>query len=392
MNKPLTSPRFVVLLGVLIALPALGTDLYVPALPALAQALGADANAAQATLTTYFVGLAIGQLLWGPLSDRYGRKPVLYTGLCITLSASALAAMAESVASVAGLRLAQGLGMSSGQLIGRTIVRDVYAHEQAAKLLASMTLVFSLVPMAAPVIGALLTRVGGWPSVFAAMAAVVALLIVSSRALGETAPAERRSVHPGAIARTFAGMLADRRFLSPFLIVVCAQSAILAWVSNSALTLVRGFGVTAVAYAFMFAFVMLGQSAGAWASSRLVVRFGIPRLLEAGSLLMLGAGAAAALFAWAGVQHWAALVVPFMLVLFGTALIVPNATAAALTPFPGSAGAASSLIGVLGFAAGALISTLLGALFDGTARPMASVAALAGAGAFLFERRLRGKA
>src|SRR5690606_28426922 len=138
--------------------------------------------------------------------------------------------------------------------------------------------------------------------------------------------------------------------------------------------------------------VMLGQSAGAWASSRLVVRLGIARLVRAGVLLMLGGGAAGALFAWADLQHWAAVVVPFMLVLFGTALIVPNATAAALTPFPGSAGAASSLIGVLGFAAGALISTLLGFMFDGTARPITSVAMLAGVGAFLSERRLRGKA
>jgi DHA1 family bicyclomycin/chloramphenicol resistance-like MFS transporter len=143
----------------------------------------------------------------------------------------------------------------------------------------------------------------------------------------------------------------------------------------------------------MFALVMLGQISGAWASSRRVVRLGIPRLLRLGALLMLVSGLAAAALAWAGAGHWLAVVLPFMVLLFGTALIVPNATAAALTPFPASAGAASSVIGALGFTVGAVISTLLGAAFDGSARPMASVAALAGIGAFAAERwLLRGKA
>jgi DHA1 family bicyclomycin/chloramphenicol resistance-like MFS transporter len=393
LNKQGSSLWFTVLLGVLIALPALGTDLYVPALPLLAQALGADADAGQLTLTTYFVGLAAGQLLWGPLSDRFGRKPVLLTGLLVMLLSSILGYFLTSIAALAGVRLLQGLGMSSGALIGRTIVRDLHSHEQAARMLASMTIVFSVVPMAAPVAGALLAGAAGWPSVFAAMAAVAFVLLLSLTLLRETAPAERRSVRPAALARTFAAILGDRRFLSPFALVFCSHMGILAWVSNSAFTLVRGLGVTTVAYGLMFALVMLGQISGAWASSRLVVRLGIPRLLRLGALLMLVSGAAAAALAWAGAGHWLAVVLPFMVLLFGTALIVPNATAAALTPFPASAGAASSVIGALGFTVGALISTLLGAAFDGSARPMASVAALAGIGAFAAERwLLRGKA
>jgi DHA1 family bicyclomycin/chloramphenicol resistance-like MFS transporter len=393
LNKQDSSLWFTVLLGVLIALPALGTDLYVPALPVLAQALGADADAGQLTLTTYFVGLAAGQLLWGPLSDRFGRKPVLLTGLLIMLASSLIGFFLTSIASVAAVRLAQGLGMSSGALIGRTIVRDLHSHEQAARMLASMTIVFSVVPMAAPVAGALLAGSAGWPSVFAAMAGVAFLLLLSLRTLEETAPAARRSVRPGALARTFAAILGDRRFLAPFALVFCAHMGILAWVSNSAFTLVRGLGVTTFAYGLMFALVMLGQITGAWASSRLVVRLGIARLLRLGALLMLVSGGAAAVLAWSGAGHWLAVTLPFMVLLFGTALIVPNATAAALTPFPASAGAASSIIGALGFTVGAIISTVLGAAFDGTAQPMATVAAAAGIGAFLAERfLLRGKA
>jgi len=393
LNNKDTSLRLTVLLGVLIALPALGTDLYIPALPEIARSLGASVPAAQFTLTTYFIGLAAGQLLWGPLSDRYGRKPVLLAGLLVTLAASLIGTLAESVAMLAVVRFAQGLGMSSGALIGRAIVRDLHAHEQAARLLARMTIVFSVVPLAAPITGALLTGALGWHAVLLGVAVVAVVLLASLGGLPETAPAERRSAHPSDIARTFLGILRDRRFVAPLLLVLCAQIGVLSWISSSAFTLVRGLGVSTVTYGLMFALVMLGQISGAWAASRLVVRLGIARLLRLGAIIMCGAGVAAAALAWLGIGHWLAVVLPFMVLLFGTALIVPSAVAAALSPFPQSAGSATSLLGAIAFAAGAIISTALGAAFDGTARPMAAVAALAGIGALFFERRLaRGKA
>ena len=378
----------------LIALPALGTDLFVPSLPALARALQVEVAAAQLTITTYFFGLAAGQLLWGPLSDRFGRKPVLLAALALMLVSSLAAAFMASVAAVTAARLIQGLAMSSGAVIVRSIVRDLYAHEQAARLLATVTIVFSIVPIAAPLAGALLVGGGGWQAVFWCLAAAAALLLAwTGFGLAETAPAERRSMHPVALGRTFAAILGDRRFVAPFLLILCSHIGILAWVSNSAFTLVSGLGVTVTAYSLMFAAVMCGQIGGAWSSRRLVPRLGIARLLRSGSAAMLAGGAGAAVLAWLGVAHWLAVVVPFFVFLFGTALVVPNATASALSPFPGAAGSASSLIGAIGFTAGALVSSLLGAAFDGSARPMASVAALAGAAAFTFEwLLLRGKA
>ena len=389
MNKPETSLRLTVLLGVLIALPALGTDLFVPALPLLAQALAVEAGAAQFTLTTFFIGLAAGMLLWGPLSDRYGRKPVMCAGLIAMLVASLAAAFVDSVEAVAGARLVQGLAMASGAVIARTVARDLHAHEQAARLLATMTVVFSVVPIAAPLLGATIAGEAGWRAVFWCFAAVAAVLVIAVLGvLHETAPSERSSLHPGDIARTFRTMLGERRFVVPFLLILCAHLGILAWVSSSAFVLVRGFGVSTMGYGLAFAAVMLGQIAGAWASRSLVLRFGMARLIGVGAALALAAGAAAAALAWAGVGHWAAVVLPFLVFVFGTALIVPNATAAALSPFPGAAGAASSLMGAVGFTIGALVSTGLGLAFDGTARPMASVAAFAGAAAFLIYRML----
>jgi DHA1 family bicyclomycin/chloramphenicol resistance-like MFS transporter len=387
LNPQETPRRLTVLLGVLIALPALGTDLFVPALPVLAQALAVEVGAAQFTLTTYFIGLAAGMLLWGPLSDRYGRKPVLGAGLATMLAASLAATFVDSVGAVATARLVQGLAMSSGAVIARTVVRDLHAHERAARLLAAMTIVFSIVPIAAPLCGAAIAAGLGWRAIFWCYTALAALLVFAVSAfLHETAPSERRSMHPAHIARTFATILGERRFLGPFLLVLCAHLGILAWVSSSSFVLVRGFGVSTAGYGFAFATVMLGQISGAWASSRLVLRFGMARLIGFGAALTLAAGSIAAALAWAGVAHWAALVLPYLLYLFGTALIVPNATAAALSPFPGAAGAASSLIGAIGFAIGALVSTGLGLAFDGTARPMASVAAFAGVAAFVLHR------
>jgi len=319
---------------------------------------------------------------------------VLCAGLAAMLAASVVAARVDSVGAVAAARLVQGLAMSSGAVIARTVVRDLHAHEQAARLLASMTIVFSIVPIAAPLTGAGIAGHAGWRAIFWCFAAIAALLLVAALAgLRETAPRERSSIHPADIARTFARILGERRFVAPFLLVLCAHLGILAWVSSSAFVLVRGFGLSTVGYGFAFAAVMVGQIAGAWASSRLVLRVGIPQLLRLGAALMLAAGAAAAALAWAGAGYWPAVVLPFLVFLFGTALIVSNATAAALSPFPGSAGAAASLIGATGFTVGALVSAGLGLAFDGTARPMATLGACAGVAAFLLERKLfRGKA
>jgi DHA1 family bicyclomycin/chloramphenicol resistance-like MFS transporter len=182
--------------------------------------------------------------------------------------------------------------------------------------------------------------------------------------------------------------LSDRRFVAPLATMLCAQMGIIAFVSTSSLVMVQALGLTPIAFSVLFATVMLGQMAGGYAGSRLVMRFGIERMVRLGAALAVVAGALLAALAYAGVAHWGAIVVPMLAYIFGCAFIVPNATAAALSPFPRMAGAASSLLGTLPFGLGALVSAALGAAFDGTARPMALAIALAGAGAFAAERML----
>jgi MFS transporter, DHA1 family, multidrug resistance protein len=385
MSLPAVSLWFTLLLGVLIAQTPLGTDSYLPALPVIARAFDAPVGGVQLTLTSFFVGLAVGQLIWGPLSDRFGRKPVLLAGTALSFVAAVACMDATSVGEIVWLRLAQGLGMSSGPVVARSIVRDLYTHEQAARLLARMTIVFSIAPIAAPLIGAQLVVLGSWQAVLGFLAVVAALLFVAiARGLPETAPAAR-STHRLRIVGNLGAILGEPRFRAPFVAMLCAQAGIFAFISSSAFVLVQGAGVSPGRFSLMFACVMLGQISGAWASSRLVMRFGISGMLRLGTQLACAAGLLAAVLAWSGTTHWLAVVLPFMGYMFASALVTPNATAAALSPFQSIAGAASSLIGASQFALGAVISALLGALFDGTPRAMTAVAALGGVGAVAAE-------
>jgi DHA1 family bicyclomycin/chloramphenicol resistance-like MFS transporter len=377
------------LLGVMIGLTALGMDMFLPSVPAIAQAFHAEPGTAQLAVTTYLLGLATGQFAWGPLADRFGRKPVLLTALGLFFASSAACAVADSLAAVVLLRFAQGAGMSSGPVIARSVVRDLAAHEQAAHLLGRMTVVFGFFPVFGPLIGAQVLSFGGWSAVFwfYAAFALVLLAIVALR-FPETAPAERPALSLARIAERYALLLRDRRFIAPLATALCAQMGILAFVASSSLVLVQGLRLTPAAFSVLFAAVMLGQMAGGFIGSRLVLRLGIQRMVRLGTSIALVAGVSLAILVHAGAAHWSAIVLPMLGFILGSALLLPNATAAALTPFPGIAGAASSLLGVLPFALGAIVSALLGAAFDGTARPLSLAVAVAGAGSFACERLL----
>jgi DHA1 family bicyclomycin/chloramphenicol resistance-like MFS transporter len=390
---PQASVPFTLLLGVLIALTALGMDMFLPSVPVIAHAFGAEPGAAQLAVTTYLLGLAIGQLAWGPVSDRFGRKPVLLAGLGLFLISSACGAAAESVQALVLVRFAQGLGMSSGPVIARSIVRDLYAREQAAHLLARMMAVFGIIPVAAPLIGGQAIALSGWPAVFWAYSAIaLALLAAVGFGLGETAPAARPSIAPGRIAASYALLFGDSRFRAALATMVCAQMGVIAFVSSSALAMVQALQLSPTAFSVLFAAVMLGQIAGGLIGSRLLGRLGSVRIVRLGAALAAAGGALLAALAVAGAPHWTAVVLPMVVYLFGCSFIIPNATAAALSPFPHMAGSASSLLGAIPFGLGALLSAGLAAAFDGSTRPMALAIGLFGLCAFASEKLLFRKA
>lgn len=362
-------------------------DLFLPSLPVVAQSFGAEPGAVQLSVTTYLLGLAVGQFVWGPMSDRYGRKPVLLAGLGLFLVSSACGIAADSVPEVVLLRFAQGAGMSSGPVVARSIVRDLYAREQAAHLLARMMAVFGVIPVAAPLVGGQAIALGGWQAVFWVFAAAaLALLAMVAFGLHETAPAERPSIAPARIAASYSLLLADARFRASLATMLLAQMGIIAFVSSSSLAMVQALRVTPAEFSLLFATVMLGQITGGIAGSRLVAKLGIGRMVRLGAALTLSGGVLLAALALAGMAHWSAVVLPMILYLFGCSFMIPNATAAALSPFPKMAGAASSLLGAMPFGLGALVSAALAWAFDGTTRPMALAIATFGALAFFSER------
>jgi MFS transporter, DHA1 family, multidrug resistance protein len=362
-------------------------DMFLPSLPVIAQAFGAEPGAVQLSVTTYLLGLAVGQLTWGPVSDRFGRKPAILAGLCLFLIASACGAAADSVGEVVLLRFAQGAGMSSGPVVARSIVRDLYAREQAAHLLARMMAVFGIIPVAAPLVGGQAIALGGWPGVFYVYACIaVALLAAVGFGLAETAPEARPSIAPARIAANYAVLFGDVRFRASLAVMLLAQLGIISFVSSSSIAMVRALQLTPTAFSLLFAAVMLGQITGGVVGSRLVVRFGIGRMVRLGAAIALAGGLLLAALSLAAVPHWSAVVLPMILFLLGCSFMIPSATAAALSPFPQMAGAASSLLGALPFGLGALVSAGLGLAFDGTTRPMALGVAAFAIAAFLAER------
>jgi MFS transporter, DHA1 family, multidrug resistance protein len=362
-------------------------DMFLPSVPVIAQSFGAGPGAAQLSVTTYLLGLAVGQLSWGPLSDRFGRKPVLLAGLGLFLVSSACGAAADSVHEVALLRFAQGAGMSSGPVVARSIVRDLYAREQAAHLLARMMAVFGIIPVAGPLVGGLAVALGGWPATFLAYAAVaLALLAAVGLGLRETAPADRPSVAPARIFASYAALFGNAQFRASLGTMLLAQMGIIAFVSSSSLAMVQALQLTPTAFSLLFATVMLGQITGGVIGSRLVVRLGMGRMVRLGTALALGAGLLLGALSLAGLPHWSAVVLPMILYLFGCSFMIPSATSAALSPFPGMAGAASSLLGALPFGLGAVVSAGLAWAFDGTTRPMALAIAVFSIAAFLAEK------
>ena len=378
-----------VLLGLLVALTPLGTDAVLPALPAIALSFAAPVSAVQLTITTFFLGIAIGQLAWGPLSDRYGRKPMLLAGLSLYLAATLVCVYADAVGAIVLWRFIQGLGMSSGPVIARTIVRDLHSHEQAARMLARIMIVFSVVPMAAPLLGAQLLAWWDWRAVFWMLAFMaVALLASVAAGLAETVPADRPSISPLRVLSVFSSVVREPKFTGPFTVMLFAQVGIFAFVTNSAFVLVKALGLSPREYSVLFAVVMIGQITGAWFTSRMVMRLGIAGILRFGVRVACASGLVAAALAWAGIGHWLAIALPCMAFMFAASCIMPNATAAALSPFRTSTGTVSSFMGATTFVLGALVGIVLGALFDGTARPMASAFALAGVGALAAERFL----
>ena len=386
--RPSTA-RLVIVLGSVNAIGPLSIDMYLPAFPQIADSLDTSAAAVGLTLTACVAGLALGQLLVGPLSDRLGRRMPLIVAMAGYAVASVACAVAPSAPVLMGLRFLQGFAGAGGVVIARAVVRDLYSGAAAVRLFSSLMLVTGLAPILAPLLGAQILGLTSWRGIFGVLAVLAALIaVLVALGLRETLAPERRS-HEG-LRMTLATMrrlLADRWFVGHALAGGLGFGALFAYISGSSFVLQGIYGVSPQLYSVLFAMNGLGLIGGSQVNARLVGRFPAAQLLRAG-LLSIAASAATllAVVLAGGLGVWAVLV-PMFVIVSSMSFVLPNSTALALADHAAEAGTASALLGVCQFLIGALVAPLVGAGGTGSAVPMAAVMTAAALGA-LGARRL----
>jgi DHA1 family bicyclomycin/chloramphenicol resistance-like MFS transporter len=377
-------------LGGLTATPPLAMDMYLPALPEVTRSLHAPAATVQLTLTACLAGMALGQLLIGPMSDRWGRRRPLLAGLAVYVVATALCAVAPNVELLVALRLAQGLAGAAGIVVARAVVRDLYAGMAMARFFSTLMLISGVAPIVAPLIGGQILRVTDWRGVFVVLTGVGALLaaLVWTK-LPETLPAaERHSGGVGEALRSMRTQLADRAFTGYLLTGGFAFAALFAYIAASPFVVQEIHGASPQAYSLLFGLNSVGLIAVGQINGRVLVgRVGLDRVLAVGLAVVVGAATALLLMSLGvfGEAGLGAVAAALFVLMSAMGVVLPNAQTLALMRVERSAGSASALLGTSSFLIGAVASPLVGVAGEDTAVPMAVVqlaAALVAAACF----------
>ena len=378
------SLRILLILGALTAFAPLAIDFYLPAFPALARAFATDIEHVQFSLAAYFIGLAIGQLLYGPLADRFGRRGPLLFGVALFALASFACALAPSLDWLIAARFVQALGGCSGMVIARAVVRDLCDPVASARVFSRLMLVMGLAPILAPFAGGLLLAQVGWQAIFVSLGLFASLcLLLVCLYLPETRPRSLPPAPLGGAWRQYQRLLVDRAFIGHALTGGLAIAAMFAYIAGSPFVFIDLYGVPVERYGWLFGSNAAGFILVAQFNSRLLRRrgpgFWVPRAVA------VYLCAALALFVAAALQPAAlwSLLVPLFCCIATLGLVLPNTSACAMAGQGSHAGSASALLGCLQFAVAALAASLVGALHDGTARPMALVMLVCASGAML---------
>ena len=360
-------------------------DAYLPGLPELARDFGASPSAAQVTVTTYLLGLALGQLLSGPLSDVRGRRRPLVAGMAVFTLTTLACSVAPSLEALAGMRLVQGTSAAVGVAVGRAIVRDLYAGAAGARYLSRLMIVIGLAPILAPIVGGQLLRFTSWRGVFVALSLLgLALTGIGALLLPETLPRERRrAAGLGLTLRTFARLLRDRRFVGFVLIVGLGGGAMIGYVAGSSFVLQEVYGASPQLFGVLFGLNAVFLVAGAQVNASLLTTRSPRSLLRVGLVMLVVAGVALVVVVSLPTAGLASVVAPLMLQMASWSFVQANALALALTDHPEVAGTAAALLGVSQYAFGAFAAPLVGLGGSDTALPMALVIAACAVGAAL---------
>ena len=368
------------LLSLLTALGPLTMDMYLPSLPAIGQALDASTAAVQLTISSYLLGFAVGQILYGPLSDRVGRRPVILAALVIYVAATVVCAVAQTIGILIAVRFVQALGGAGCIVLARAAVRDLYSGERAGRELSLMGSITAFAPIVAPAIGGLLQDAFGWRASFYLL--VVFALVAgatAARFLPETL--RQRASGPfsfGAMGALYRSVLVHRGFLANLGILVAAFVGLFAWISGAPFVMQGLYAMTPVAFGAAYAVGAAGYMVGAYVAARVVMRLGLDRTVGMGAVIMAAGGLAMAASVALGLSSVAWLVGTMTVYLAGMGLVLPQTQAGALTPFADSAGTASSLLGFAQQSSAAIAAAAIGHFLGYSAWPVAGTIGVAG--------------
>jgi len=388
--------RMVLILGALSAFGPLAIDFYLPAFPAMAQAFATDEKHVQTTLAAYFLGLSIGQLAYGPVADRFGRRKPLMFGVTLFTLASLACAYAPNLDTLVLARFVQALGGCAGMVLSRAIVSDKCDPVASAKVFSQLMLVMGLAPILAPMLGGVLVNLAGWQSIFLALSLFSAgCLLAISLGLPESLPAHMPRQPLSGALRQYLRLFADRVFLGHALTGGIAIAGMFAYIAGSPFVFIKLYGVPAEHYGWLFGTNAAGFILVAQVNARLLAKRGPAFLLARAVWLYLAAGLVLlGVAALRPAQLWP-LLVPLFVCIASLGCIIPNASACAMSGQGARAGSASALMGCLQFSVAAGAAALVGLLHDGSAIPMALVISLCGAlvvSVALLTRRLLAKA
>lgn len=351
---------FVTLVG-LVAYAAVATDLYLPAIPYMVADLGATASQGQLTLSVFMVGLATGQLIFGPLSDQFGRLPVVRIGTLLFLITSLLCALVRSMELMWLTRGLQGIAAASGPVVARAIVRDRYEGNRASQVMSVLSGAMAVIPMIAPSLGVLILRFSAWPTVFVALACFALIILIALARFPESVERGTERLTLSRVLRAFRSMLSTRAFLGYQMAGSFSFAALFCYLSTVAFFLPDVFNVPTSLFGYAFALTVFGFMTGSLANASLVMRYGMDKTLRAGLLTSLVSAVCIVGLAAEAQKHMVILALLSSTFFFGVGLTSANASMGAISLFRSQAGAASAVYGFTH----AMLASLLGAIAGG---------------------------
>lgn len=348
------------ILGALMSITSLSTDIYLPAMPQMHVELQGDI---ELTITGFLIGFALGQIIWGPISDRYGRKLPLTIGMAMFVLGSIGCALSQTITEIMVWRIVQALGACTGPMLSRAMVRDLFGRTKAAEMLSTLMILMALAPILGPVLGGQMIKITSWHSIFWLLAIIGSLLLVSILLLPETLPPDKRkNASLGQAFKNYRILLSNRKFMRYTLCVTFYYVAVYAFIAGSPQAYISYFGISPEYYGWLFALNIVGFIGISFMNRRLVRRFSLDTLLRIATAIAMIAGTVLAVLVKFQIGGIYGIVIPFFFYLSMNGIIAACATAAALDDVPEMAGAASALLGSLQYGSG-ILSTVLLAVF-----------------------------